>query len=225
MKRGLTYIFKSWLRFPKGLIAGTAVIAAAFMVLPFVMHEPLGEDDYMFPKIFLFMSGIFMTNMGILCGCRDLGANKLTPSMPIAKSMYTRSAPMFIVILGVGTPLVLLCAYFIFLGIIGAETVQFSDTLLMGAVVCGPLLIFMPLLARVPGGGLFGMYPSVLPVVLLMLFCGNEKKINGFGVPLPISAGIFAAVLVLGTVWAFWISAVKYKKSDVKVYAAMVNNV
>lgn len=196
----------------------TVVIAVVIAVLPFVMHEPLGEDDYMFPKIFISVDGVFVTSMGILCGCRDFGANKLAPSMPIAKAMYTRSAPMFIVILGAGTSLVLLCAYFIFLGVIGAETVQFSDTLLMGAAVCGPLLIFMPLLARVPGGGLIGMYPSVLFVIVLMFVCGKEKKLYGFDVPLPISAGIFAAVLILGTVWAFWISAVNYRKCDAKVY-------
>lgn len=224
MKRGLTYIFKSWGRFSAWALVLTVVIAAAFAVLPFVMHVPILDSEYLFPKIFLFFGSVFVTSLGVICGCRDLAGNKLLPSMPIAKALYTRAAPMFVVILSAGTSLVLLCAYFIFLGVKCAGIEQYSDTLLMGALVCGPLLFLMPLWVRVPAGGLLGMYPSVLPVVVLMLVCGSEKRRCGFDVPLPISAGIFAAVLVLGTVWAFWISAVKYKKDDVKVIAE-VNNV
>lgn len=223
VKRGLKYIFKSWRRFGSGWFAVFCLALAAVMgALPFIMHEPMGDEDYMFPKAFLFFAGLFVTCMGVVCGCRDLALNKLTRSTPIAKELYTRSAPMFVLICDVGVSLVMMCAYFIFLTIIGAEAAQFSDTLMSGAIICLPQLIFMPLCMSKPAGGLWAMYPSILPFIAVMLIGGNKFKLNGFGVPLPIAAAVFAGAVILGAVLVFWISAVSYKKSEVKVYSTEI---
>lgn len=219
MKRGLKYVFKSWRRLGSGWFAALCAVFAAVMgVLPFIMHEPMGDEDYMFPKAFLFFSGLFVTCMGVICGCRDLALNKLTRSMPIAKELYTRSAPLFVLICDVGVSAVLMCAYFIFLTMIGAETAQFSDTLMSGAIICLPQLIFMPLCMNKPAGGLLAMYPSVIPYIVISLIGGKRLGHEGFGMPLPIAAAVFAGAVLLGTVCAFWISAVSYKRSEVKVY-------
>lgn len=217
MTRGLKYIFKSWWRFGSGgLTIGSVTIAAVMGVLPFIMHKPIGDEEYMFPNIFLFFAGVFVTCTGVIGGCRDLAFNKLARLFPIARELYTRSAPVFILICGVGVPAALMCAYFIFLTIIGAEAAQFSDTLIVGAIMCGALLIFMPLCVNKPAGGLLGMYPSVLPITAVMLLSGKETKMNGFGVPLPISAAVFAGAVMIGAIFAFWISAVNFGKSEVK---------
>lgn len=222
--RGLKYIFNSWKRMSVFLTVFTAVLGAAFAVLPFVMHQPPGDEDYIFPKTFMFFASVFMTTMGMICGCRDLAMNKLVRSLPIAKELYTRAVPTFIVILSAGLTVVLTGAYFVFLSIIGAEAGQFSDTLIIGAVLCGSVLIFMPLFVHFAGGGLLGIYPPIMAVTGVMLFCGKEVQQNGFGIPLPVSAAVFAAVMILGSEWAFWISAVKFRRTDVKINNVNIMN-
>lgn len=218
--RGLKYCFSSWARLPKLLIVITYVLSLGAEVLPFAVHEPLGDNEYLAPKIFVFFGAVFFACMFAIGGCRDLSMNKLVRSMPIAKELYTRSVPIFMVF-DVVIQTVIMLGYFLFLYLKGAEATQYSDTLIMGAIVLGSMMIFLPLFAAKPAGGLVALYPTMIPILLVMLFCGKERKLWGFGVPLTIAAAVYAGVLVIGIVWAFWISAVLFKKRNVTVYNAL----
>lgn len=222
--RGLKFMMNSWKRIPKFLFVVTVLLTLASIILPFVFHEPLGENDYMFPKVFIFLGVVIFICLFSIASSGDFTMNKFVRSMPIAKEMYTRSVPMFLLIC-MGAQVVIMLAYFLFLGIIGAETTQYSDTLILGAIVCGSVLVFMPFAFSVSMGGLLGMYAVFAPIVITLVMLKKDVKLYGFNAPLPLAIGIFAAALILGTIWAFWISKVRFKRSKVRVYnAALVGN-
>lgn len=214
--RGLKLLFKSWYNM-RAFFWIAIVLSLAGGSLPFFMHEALGSEDYIMPKMFIFFPMIMFTELGLICGCQNICANRLMRSVPIAKELYTRAVPTFIIILTVGVSAVFVIAYFIFLGVIGAEEQHFSDTLVCGVIFFLPMLVLSPLAARVPGGGLMAIYAVFLPVFIVIFIGGDKLKETGFGLPLWAAAAIFAAVLAVGIVFAFWISAVRYKKSNIKI--------
>lgn len=220
-----SFMMNSWRRVPKFLFVITILLTLGSIILPFVFHEPLGENDYMFPKVFIFFGVVTFICLFSIATSGDFTMNKFVRSMPIAKEMYTRSVPMFLLIC-MGAQVVIMLAYFLFLGIIGAETTQYSDTLVLGAIVCGSALVFMPFAFSVQMGGLLGMYAVFAPIVITMFMLKKEVKLYGFNAPLSLAIGIFAAALILGALWAFWISRVRFKRSKVRVYsdAALVGN-
>lgn len=193
------------------------IFSIAVAVIPFIFHNETAADDYMMPKIFIFFPAFFMTEIGLICGCRDIAANKLVRSFPIAKALYTKSVPIFVMILMLGVSAVCVAAYFIFLGIIGAEAAQFADTLLTGAMIIAPELIVSELLANIPGGGVFTVYAAALPIVLVATIGGDTVMRAGFGVPLPAAALISAAAIAVSAVLMFVIANWRYKKSNVKI--------
>ncbi|MDE7231079.1 MAG: hypothetical protein K2N56_11420 [Oscillospiraceae bacterium] len=214
--RSLKLLFKSWYNM-KAFFWIAIVLSLAGGSLPFIMHEAFGSEDYMMPKMFIFFPMIMFTELGLICGCRDICANRLMRSMPIAKELYTKAVPTFIIILTVGASAVFMTAYFIFLGVIGAEVQHFSDTLVCGVIFFLPVLVLSPLAARVPGGGLMAVYAMFLPAIVVILIGGDKVKHTGFGLPLWASAAMLAGTLAVGIAAAFWISAVRYKKSNVKI--------
>lgn len=214
--RGLKLLFKSWYNL-KAFFWIAIVLSLAGGSLPFFMHEAFGTEDYIMPKMFIYFPMIMFTELGLICGCQSICANRLMRSVPIAKELYTRAVPTFIVILTVGVSAVFLIAYFIFLGAIGAEEQHFSDTLVCGVIFFLPMLIISPLAAKVPGGGLMSVYVMVLPAIIVILIGGDKVKETGFGLPLWASAAMFAGTLAVGIAAAYWISAVRYKKSNVKI--------
>lgn len=215
--RGLKFMFNSWKRMPKALTIFVGLMSLAAEVLPFVFHEQLGEEDYMFPKVFLFFGMVVFVCLFAIASGGEMSMNKFVRSTPIAKELYTRSVPLFIAgVAGVQT--VIMGGYFVFLGIKGAELAQFSDTLILGAIVCGSMMLFMPVTFTITMGGLLGLYATIIPIVVTMLALEKGIKLNGFGAPLPLAIGIYAGTLVLGTVWAFGICRSRFKKSKVVIY-------
>lgn len=214
--RSLKLLFKSWYNM-KAFFWIAIVLSLAGGSLPFIMHEALGSEDYMIPKMFIFFPMIMFAELGLICGCQNICANRLMRSVPIAKELYTRVVPTFIIILTVGASAVFVTAYFIFLGVIGAEEQHFSDTLVCGVIFFLPMLVLSPLAARVPGGGLMTIYAVFLPAIIVIFIGGDKLKENGFGLPLWASAAMLAGALVVGIAAAFWISAVRYKKSNVRI--------
>lgn len=214
--RGLKLLFKSWYNW-KAFFWIAVVLSLAGGSLPFFMHEALGSEDYMIPKMFIFFPMVIFTELGLICGCQSICSNRLMRSVPIAKELYTRAVPTFITILTVGTSAVFVIAYFIFLGVIGAEEQHFSDTLMCGVIFFLPMLVLSPLAARVPAGGLMMVYVVVLPAIIVILIGGDILKTNGFGLPLWASAAMFVGALAVGIVSTYWISAVRFKKSNVKI--------
>lgn len=214
MGRGLKYIFKRLIGFPMPVLILEAVAAVWVAILPFAMHVEFGHEEYMMPKLFLFICCSFITSLGVTCGCRDLVMNKLVRSMPIAKELYTRSVPAFILILSIGSAAVLMSVYFLFLEFKGARQAEFSDTLIAGATVFFPMLLFTPLGVRVAGGGLIGLFSCFAPIITVMILCGRETRMYGFDLPIRIAAWIFGGVIVVGAVWVFTVSEIIYRESN-----------
>lgn len=214
--KGLKFLFDSWKKMPLCFWFGIA-LSLVFAVLPFIFHNETTAEEYMFPKMFIFFPAFFMTEMGLICGCRDIAANKLVRSFPIAKELYTKSVPMFVMILTLGISAVVVTAYFIFLGIIGAGAEQFADTLIVGAFIIAPELIASVLFAHIPGGGVLCVYVAALPIVLISTIGGDTVMRTGFGVPPPAAVLISAAAIAASAVLMFVIARWRYMTSTVKI--------
>lgn len=220
MKRGLKILFKSWLGM-RFFFWFSIVLTAGSMVLVFFFNEAPGAEDYLFQKLFVGFPPLLCTELGLICGCRNLPANKLVRSMPIAKELYSISVPTFIVILTLGVSAVMITPYFIFLGIIGAEESQFADTLICMLFFVIPMLIVSPFVARIAGGGMLVVYAAIIPIVALVLIGGDQVQQNGFGLPIGSAAAILIGTVAVGTAFAYWISLVLFKKSNVKINNAV----
>lgn len=211
--RGLRYIFNSikrtWIAI---LISSTFGIAIA--ILPFVFHEDLGSENYIFPKAFLVFTALYFAGITIMIGCRDISQNKLAPSYPIAREMYTKSVPIFISLMTTISMFIFIGVYFIFLWSISAETVQFSDTLMIACITCGTFFLCAPILIKIQVGVISAIYISIIPLVGIVMFAGAES--DGFELPIWISAVIFIGVIIVGTAWTFVISKVLYRHRSVK---------
>lgn len=207
---------------------GGIVVSIGFALVSFLGSANFDDDEYMFSNIFIYMPSFFLIEIGLICGTRDIAANKLVRSFPIAEELYSRSVPIFIIILTLGVSAVAVAAYFIFLGIIGAEPAQFADTLVIGAVICAAELIISPFFAMYTAGGILVMY-CVLILVWAFIFileklCGIAVMQNGFGIPLWAAALIFAAAAAAGSALTFVIAKRRFKKSNIKINGMMTYN-
>ncbi len=220
---GAQFIINGLLRVPKAALIIVIVMVLIFGILPFICHVEIGDEEYLLPKAFIFFPSALFIEFCAIFTSRDIGGNKLIRSSPIAKRLYTRSLPAAISIFTVGFSTLMIGIYFVFLAAIGAEISQFSDTLIIGAIVVGSLLFFAPTLMETPAGGVFMVYVATLPLVAVILLVGKERKLNGFGVPLYLSALLYLFAAVLGTVWGFYICKRNFRKNDVKIAAQVVN--
>lgn len=218
--RGLKILFKSWMGM-RFFFWFSIVLTVGSMMFVFFFNEAPGADDYLFQKLFTGIPPLLCTELGLICGCRNLPANKLLRSMPIAKELFSRSVPTYIVILTLGVSAVMVMPYFIFLGIIGAEENQFSDTLICMLFFVIPMLIVSPFVARVPGGGMLVVYAAIIPIVAVALIGGDRVQQNGFGLPVGTAAAILAGFVAVGTAFVYWISGVLYRKSNVRINNAV----
>lgn len=220
---GGQFIINSIFRTPTAALIIVTAIVLIFGILPFICHEEIGNEEYMLPKAFLFTPSVILIELCTLCISRDIGGNKLIRSSPIAKKLYTKSLPAALSIFTVGFSTIIIGIYFVYLAAIGAEISHFSDTLIIGAIVVGSLLFFAPTLMETPAGGVFMVYVAVLPLIAVFLLVGKETKLNGFGIPLYLSAIIYLLAAILGTIWGFSICTSIFKKNDVKLAAQVAN--
>lgn len=219
--RGLKILFKSWLGM-RFFFWFSIVLTVGSMMFVFIFNEAPGADDYLPQKLFVGFPSLICTELGLICGCRNLPANKLVRSMPIAKELYSKAVPTFIVILTLGVSAVMITPYFIFLGVIGAEECQFSDTLVCMLFFVIPMLIISPFVARIAGGGVLVVYAVIIPILALVLIGGKTVQANGFGLPIGAAAALLAGAVAAGTVFAYWISALLFKRSNVKINNVIV---
>lgn len=219
---GLGFLAKSILRIPKlGLIV-IILFSLLIEVLPYIFHEEMGSGDYLFPKAAVFFPSLFLTEMAVIFLIRDLLGNKLVRSLPIAKKLYTRSLPALMAIIVLGVSVILMGSYFVYLKCINAAIGHYSDSLVIGAVICGSLLFFAPVLMQSAAGGIIMVYTASLPLVAVIVLIDDVKKQFGFGIPLYLSIIIFLLTAVLGTVWMLYYFSYRYRKTDVKVYTNLV---
>lgn len=189
------------------MLIGSA-FGIAISVPSFVFHEELGSEDYIYPKAFLVFVAVFFMILTIGNGCCDLSQNKLAPSYPIARELYTKSMPAFISAVTIGITAVLIGAYFLFLGSIGAEKVQFADTLTIAGIVCGTFLLGSPIIMRFPLNGITLLYIPMVPLGIAVILAG--AKSNGFGLPIWVGASVLLGAFAIGSVWCFVISKIMY---------------
>ena len=215
---GIGFLMSIVLRVPKPVLIFLILFSMAIEVLPFVFHENLGSEDYLFPKAALFFAIMILTAITAIIIMRDLLGNKLIRSLPISKNLCTRSIPTFTAFLILGLSVVFIGAYFVFLGSINAEAAQYSDTLIMGSAICGSLLFFTPVLMQNIAGTIILGYAAALPTIALILLSDDSVKQLGFGIPLYLSVIIFLLTSVLGILWTFFYFSYRYKKIDVKIY-------
>lgn len=220
---GAAFLSGCFARAPKIAKVITVVISLITVILPFIAHEPVGDEDYLFPKVFIFFPSVFIVEMSLILLYRDFGNNKFARSMPIAKNLYTRTVPYSISFMTVGFSTAIMAAYFVFLALTNAESAQYSDTLVIGSLIIGGVLFFAPCLIDFPAGGVLVIYAAALPIAAVLLLADDTKKVMGFGVPLYLAVIMFALTAIWGTVWAFFISRRKYVKSDVKIVPQTVN--
>lgn len=220
--KGLKFLFASWKKMPVFFWLGLGM-SAVFLVLPFVMHETLGSEDYLYPKIFLFFPSFFMAEIGLICGCRDIAANKLVRSFPIARELYTKAVPTFILILTLGISIVVMLAYFVFLGIIGAEERQFADTLIIATLIIVPELIAPPFFTTTPGGGAIMIYFVMAPIVVVSMIGAHTTMHMGFDLPLWAAALIFTVSAAVSVMLLYRIAAWRYIKSNIKINNPIIN--
>lgn len=210
---GIRYILNNLKRKRVILLIGIA-FGIALSVFPFVFHEEIGSEDYIFPKAFLVFIAWFIAVLAVTSGCRDLSHNKLVPSLPIARELCTKSVPAFISAVSAVSMVVFIGAYFLFLSVIGAESVQFADTLIIAGIVCGTFLLGSPFITRSPLNGIAMLYISVIPVAAAIILTNAKSK--GFGLPIWAGAAIFLSALIVGTVWTFIFSRILYRRRSIK---------
>ncbi|MCM1166780.1 MAG: hypothetical protein NC401_12310, partial [Ruminococcus sp.] len=130
--------------------------------------------------------------------------------------LYTRAVPAFVLIVTLGVSAVVMCAYFIFLGIIGAAAVEFADTLIIGAVVNFLLIATAAFVTTTPGGGIVMVYAVIAPLTVLSVAGGDTVIRNGFGLPLWAAALIFIAAVSAAAAVLYAVSARRYRTANVK---------
>lgn len=212
--RGLRYILHNLRHIPLSMLI-VSLIGVGVLIMPFAFHEELGSEDYIYPKVFISVTAIYFAILTILSGCRDISQNKLIPSFPFAKELYTKSVPIFIVMSTLIANLILVGAYFIFLGSLGAESPHFSDTLVCAGITCGASLLCSPLLMAFSGvGTIMYTYIHAIPLAAVVILTGARS--DGFGLPIWAGAVIFLVASIIGVVWVFAINKVMYHHRKVK---------
>lgn len=215
--REMKFLINTLKRTPKLLLAFVIVFAVALAAAPFIFNSEIGSEDYLMAKLFIFFPPVLLTVVSTVIMSGVLNGNKLVPSMPNAKRLYTRAVPLMLIILGVGLSCVMILLYFVFLAVIGADSRQFADTLICGTVVCGCIMLYTPVAARNPSLAI-GSYLTLAPVALLVFLIGDAGQKNGFELPLPAAAAMFVGVMAVCAVWCFRISSVLFRRINVKTY-------
>lgn len=216
--KGLEYLFKSWFRW-KWCVIITAALFVGLLVTCCVGANELGSEDYLMSMAFLPLVPFCVLVMATTVAFVSINGCRLIRSSPIAKELYTRSVPMFIVGLTLGSMAVAVGVFFTFITVRGASAAYFSDAFIFMAIGCGVNIIGYSLLSRTMFGGIFGMYLTMFPYIGFILVLSNDIKHNGFGLPVWVSALIFAGTVIVSSVVSFVVCGIYFRKLNFKVPA------
>lgn len=218
--REIKFLMNTLKKTPKLLLAFVITLAVILAAAPFIFNSEIGSEEYLLAKVFIFFPPLLLTVVTAVCMSGVLNGNKLVPSMANAKRLYTRAVPLVLTILIIGLSCVMILFYFVFLAVIGADSRQFSDTLVCGTVVCGSLMLYMPIAARNLSLAI-GSYLMLAPTAIFMFLIGDAGQKNGFDLPLPVAAAMFVGVMAECTVWCFRISSVLFRWLNIKPYSTI----
>ncbi len=212
---GLKYLLNS-LRMQKFVWFATAAFAA-LAALPYVASEPFGSEEYLYPKIALFLVPtafelIVMTFLSV-----ELIGNKAVRALPVSRELFTRSLPILQIIMSYGLALALMGGYMSYLETRGCGVREFSDVLIIGSVICFLTLFAGKLFENVSFGWLSVMYLVILPAIGAAGLLPQKLKSEGFNVPLGAAVSAFALSFLLSSAFCFWQSKLKFTKSNVKI--------
>ncbi|MDE7192691.1 MAG: hypothetical protein K2O14_01865 [Oscillospiraceae bacterium] len=216
--KGLEYLFKSWFR-RKWSVIITAALFVGLLVICCVGTNELSSEDYLMPMAFLPLVPYCVLVIAMSVAFISINGCRLIRSSPIAKELYTRSVPMFIIGLTLGSMAVAVGVFFTFITIWGASAAFFSDALIFMAIGCGVNIIGYSLLSRVMFGGIFGVYLTMFPYIGFILALSSDIKHNGFGLPVWASALIFAGAVIVSSAVSFIVCGVLFRKLNFKTPA------
>lgn len=178
----------------------------------------LGSEDYLMPMAFLPIVPYCVLVMATTVGFVSINGCRLIRSSPIAKELYTRSVPLFIIGLTLGSLVIAVGVFFVVVMAHGASAAFFSDTLIFMGIGSGINIISYSLLSRMMFGGVIGVYLT-FPYVGMILMLSDDIKHNGFGLPVWVSALIFAGALIVSSVISFIVCGIYFRKLNFKMPA------
>ncbi len=216
--RGLEYLFKSWLRC-KWCVFITVVLFVGLLVVCCVGREELGSEDYLMSMAFLPIVPYCVLVMATTVGFVSINGCRLIRSSPIAKELYTRSVPMFIIGLTLGSLVIAVGVFFVVVMAHGGSAAYLSDALIFMAIGSGMNIIGYSLLSRMMFGGIIGVYVTMFPYVGIILMLGEDIKHNGFGLPVWVSALIFAGAVIVSSAISFIVCGIYFRKLNFKTPA------
>ncbi len=212
---GLKYLLNS-LRMQKFVWISVAAFAL-LATLPYVASEPFGSEEYLYPKIALFLAPSAFELIVMIFLSVELSGNKAVRALPVSRELFTLSLPILQIIMCYGLPLILMGVYMIYLEARKCGAREISDTLIIGAVVCFLTLFVSTIFENVQLGGLAVVYLVFLPLIIGTGFLPQKLKSEGFNVPLGAAISIFALSFLLSSAFCFWQSKIKFVKSNVKI--------
>lgn len=213
--QGLKFLFRSWAKWVWSVVI-TVLLCGGLTAVACIFNENIGSEDYIYPKFCLQIGVLGAIVILVICGCNDLNNNRLIRSCPIAKELYTKSLPLFIIIMTIGLTVITNGIYFIVLAANGADTAHYSDTLIFAAKNVAVTIIAFSFLSRINFGGIMGIYLFVFEVVFIF-------EQTGLGLTLPAAVLIFAAAVVISVAASFAITSLLFRKKNFKEvpYAAI----
>lgn len=212
---GLKYLLNS-LRMQKFVWISAAAFAL-LATLPYVASEPFGSEEYLYPKIALFLGPLAFELIVMTFLSVELNGNKAVRALPISRELFTRSLPILQIIISYVLPLALMGGYMAYLKARGCGEGEYSDTLIIGSVVCFLTLFVGKLFENISFGWLSVMYLVILPVIGAAGFLPQKLKSEGFNIPLGAAISVFALSFLLSSAFCFFVSKLNFTKSNVKI--------
>lgn len=211
--RGLKYLCRRGLNVPRIIVP--LILAVAMVAVVIIFHEEMNTEDYLICKMslsFVSLIGIMMISIFLWA---DVSGNRMMRSSPISKELHTFSLPVFSSLLNMGSILLTVFPYIIFVLVTGLPVIHISDTLVAAAPVLAWCTFSVAIAVQMRWGMLILIY-SYIPLMLCFFFFGDERWAGGFGLPLWAAVLIFLGGWVLATVISFIVCKLHYNKCDFK---------
>ena len=184
------------------------VLGIVIIVISALLADPFGAEDYL-TSITITTMGYSLIYMYGFFSFMSFGT-RFFYSCPAAEKIITKDVPLLTLISGIFVTIIALASHFIGLTLCGTNPQRLSDLLLC----CAFAVFFGQLSAGFAGlrGTIIFSYIAGLPFYTTMFTAHSDIQLHGFGVPVYISALIFVAALIIGTLLSFAFAKNSYKK-------------
>ncbi len=219
---GLKFLFRR--SFFRWRMIIPAIVTIGMMVAVMAAHEERGSSDYLICKlcgnlgtwILLIFTDMFL--------CVELNGTRLLRSAPISKELRTFSAPMFNIIIGMGTTTLINIAYVIFVLLSGEEMYNITDMLICSSVI-GIIVTVTGTVSLLINYGMLLILYAFIPASLLMTFIPKGFWSYGFNTELWVGIVIYVVLMLLSVVISIALAGYLHKKTDFKAMQQNVTSV